>query len=89
MGGPKGMIDMDALLWQSMKENQDLKEELIGVLWDLISQADEKEIGDVVFYGHMFRSDLEYAVDRLVQLGQAVYDDGDGQSKHKYWIRGI
>jgi hypothetical protein len=77
------MIGQDELTQQV----HSLREELIGVLWDLVSQGDVQEVGDLDLYGHMFRSDLEYATARLVELGQAVYDDGDGQSKHKYWIR--
>lgn len=53
---------------------QELEDELACALWDNLSQGDVLNDVDDIFqfqYGHMFRSDLEAAQYRLVELGRA------------------
>ena len=51
---------------------QELEDELACALWDNLAQGDVLDDGDDGFqFGHMFRSDLEAAQYRLVELGRA------------------
>ena len=77
------MIDMDSLAERYMDEAAKLREELIGVLWDLVGQGDVKILrGGEAWFGHMFRSDLQYATSRLVELGSAKWIN----ERDKYYI---
>lgn len=52
---------------------RELEDELAWALWDNLAQGDVKEGTSKVEpqFGHMFRSDLQAAQDRLIELGRA------------------
>lgn len=53
---------------------QELEDELACALWDNLAQGDVLNDDDDFLqwqYGHMFRSDLEAAQYRLIELGRA------------------
>lgn len=72
---------------QLKKKVRELEDELAWALWDNLAQGDIRgqEEHDGPYYGHMFRSDLEAAHDRLIELGRAEHVPGSNE----YLIREV